>query len=576
MASGNKGSHPKGSANNKPTQRSSKKPRKPVTIDLEAAKVVSNPAKKPAAGSPQKTAAGTAPKPVAKQDTKQSVKQRAASAVPSIKSDAPKPKTASPVPGENKQDINKPAEKSTSGQANKTQSSQEKPPTKPQAKKADSKPTSKPEQNKKASASDNSGGYGKMFAGVLGGIIALSGAFLLQQSGIMSTSKADNSELSTKIAQIDEELKGFGEKLEASTQPGVNSLPDVKSLIARIAELEAQQKTSIAEFASQSKAVEAAVTKAESLQQSISSGAAGKNAALATLDERVKSLETSAADATGTASSELETQLDAVKKQISELSESVTSISTADNSQTTAQVKEAAAKFADLSAKITEISKSASDGQADTAGKISLMENSLGTVTNNLGALGARLEKVESIAAAPRKDEQRVARALAVVGLKSAIDGGGNFESALALVESLGTDTQATDPLKPFAATGVPTLSALESTFSSLTDEIVKSATPAENVGTMDKFFSNIRSLVTIKTTGVVEGNDPQAVVSRIKHGLENSDLEAVINEWGSLPDAAKTASGDWNERVKARHSANSLIENLLKQFMTGASGAGN
>ena len=560
MASDNKGSHPKGSANNKPVQRSSKKPRKPVTIDLEAAKVVSNPAKKPATDSPQKPAVNPAPKPGAKQDTKQnekqSVKQSAASAVPSVKSTTTKPKTGSPAS----------AEKPASSQSNKTPSSLEKPP----AKNAESKPTSAP--------NSSGGGYalGKVVAGVLGGIVALSGAFLLQQSGIMPTGNADNSELSMRIAQIDKDLKGFGEKLDGSTQPGVNSLPDVKSLIARIAELEAQQKAAIAELANQSKSVEAAATKAESLQQSISSGAAGENAALATLDERVKSLETAAVNATESASGELKTQLETVKQQFSELSESVASISTTDNSQSTALVEEATAKIADLSAKITEVSKNAGDAKAATEENVSSVENTLGSLQDKLAGLSSRLEKVESIAATPRKDEQRVARALAVTGLKSAIEAGGNFESALALVESLGTDIQATDPLKPFAATGVPTLSALESAFSNLSDEIIKTSLPTENAGAMDKFFSNIRSLVTIKTTGDVEGNDPQAIVSRIKHGLKNSDLEAVIMEWGSLPDAAKTVSSDWNEMVKARHSANSLIDNLLKQFMTGASGAGN
>ncbi len=570
MASDNKGSNPKGSANSKPGQRSSKKPKKPVTIDLEAAKVVSNSARNAKTGGRQKSTVH----PVTKPDTKPS----AASAVPSIKSNAPKSKTASPASGENNSDINKPSEKPTSSQTNKTPNSPEKPPVKSATKYSESKSTSKTEQRKKASSPDNSGsGFSRVVAGVLGGIIiALAGAFLLQQSGIILTGSTDNSELRSKIAEIDKDLKDFGEKLDGSTQTDVKSLPDLKPLIARIAELEAQQKTSIAELANQSKSVEATVTKAENLQQSISSGAAGENAALATLDERVKTLEAFAANVTDTASGELKAQLDTVKKQIDELSKIVASIPTADNSQTIVQVEEAAAKTADLSTKLAELSKSASEGQADAAVKISSVESLLGTVTNNLGALGARLEKVETIASTPRKDEQRVARALAVAGLKSAIDAGGSFENALTLVESLGTDTQATDSLKLFAATGVPTLSALESTFSSLSDEIVKTATPAENAGAMDKFFSNIRSLVTIKTTGIVEGNDPQAIVSRIKHGLQNSDLEAVIKELGSLPDAAKTVSNDWNEMVKARHSANSLIENLLKQFMTGASGAGN
>ena len=120
------------------------------------------------------------------------------------------------------------------------------------------------------------------------------------------------------------------------------------------------------------------------------------------------------------------------------------------------------------------------------------------------------------------------------------MDGGGNFESALALVESLGKDTKATDPLKQFAITGVPTISALESTFSSLSDKIVKAAIPVENTGAMNKFFSNIRSLVTIKSTGAIEGSDPQAIVSRIKHDLKNSDLEAAIKEWGLVARCCK------------------------------------
>lgn len=548
MASDNKGTPSKGAVNKKPVQRSSKKPKKPVTIDLEAAKVVSNPVKKPAADSSQKAAANPAPNLGAQQDTKQSTKKSSASAVPSVKSTATNPKTASIASGEIKSETGKASDKPASSNTSKTSSSIEKPAEKPLAKDSGKKPVPEDSQNKRASASDKGGSaIGLVFAGILGGIIALAGAYVLQQVGIISSGNADNSELSAKVAQIDQNLKSFGEKFDASTEPDANSLQDTKQFVARITELEAQQKSAAAKISAQSKAIETVVVKSDSLQQTISSGAAGENAALVTLDERVKSLESSANNATEPVSSELKAQLETVKKKIDE-----------------------------VSGEIAEVSKSAADTQASSVEKISAVENTLISMQDKLAGLGPRLEKVEAVAATPQKDEQRVARALAVAGLKSAIDDGGNFESALALVESLNADSKATDPLKPFAAIGVPTLSALENAFSGLSDEIVKTATPAENTGAVDKFLSNIRSLVTIKTTGVVEGSNPQAIVSRIKHGLKIADLEAVIKEWGSLPDAAKTVSNDWNEKVKARHSANSLIENLLKQFMTGASGAGN
>ena len=130
--------------------------------------------------------------------------------------------------------------------------------------------------------------------------------------------------------------------------------------------------------------------------------------------------------------------------QLSELVDKVASISTVGKSQTTAIMEEVTGRITDLSSKIAEIAKSADDRQADAREKISLVENLLGTLQESLASLGSRLGKVETIAATPQKDEQRVARAFAVAGLKSAIDGGGNFESALALVESLGSDAQAT------------------------------------------------------------------------------------------------------------------------------------
>ena len=66
------------------------------------------------------------------------------------------------------------------------------------------------------------------------------------------------------------------------------------------------------------------VAKAEILQQSISSGAAGENVALATLDERLMALEASATNATNTSSSELET----LKMQLNQLVDKVAGIST--------------------------------------------------------------------------------------------------------------------------------------------------------------------------------------------------------------------------------------------------------
>ena len=552
MASDNKGSHPKGSANNKPAQRSSKKPRKPVTIDLEAAKVVSNPGKHSATGGPRKSTAVPASKPSTKPGT--------VAVASSTKAHSSNPKTVSPTSGEAKADTTKPAEKIVPGTTSKVQSSV--------TSKVDVNTKPKSNLGTKTSPVGNGqggGGIGYVIAGILGGVIALAGAFLLQQLGIISPDNKANSELAAKISRIDIDLNGFGEKLEGIVQS------DVKSLVARTTKLETQQKASTTELDRQNKALiktsekllaESALllTNVDGIQQSIASGATGASAAIYVLEQRVRIVEASAANAKRPPSR----QLEALRAQIG------------DNSQATILAEETAAKIADLSAEISKIAKSADDGQTDTNEKISEAGNTLDALQESLAGFGTRLEKVEELASTPQKNEQRVASVLAVTGLKSAIDGGGEFESALSLVKSLGGDTQITDPLKPFAATGVPTITSLKNTFAGLSDKIVRASSPVKDKGSVDQFFSNFRSLVTVKSTGAVEGNNPQAIMSRIEQGLKNADLDAVLTEWGTLPEAAKTISSEWSEKVKARRLANSLIKNLLKKFMTGASGAGN
>ena len=545
MATKNTGSPNRGSQDNKPSARSSKKPRKPVTIDLEPTRVVSAAGSKATNENVQKSTVGKNTKPGTKP----------AAVAPSLKSVDTKP-TADSTSNDKSGTKSNPAQKSNVAQ----------------------KATPSADPTEKISNSQ----IGTLMAGIVGGVIALAGAFLLQQSGIISpgnTNSASNAEFTAEITRIDETLNSLANKQNTATNP------DLSALTARIGELEAAQKINAGILARQNttienvntttsglaESVEQATITSRRLEQSISSGSAGENAALATLDERLKALEENISN-TGAVSDEIK----ALKSRLDELVDQIAQPVATDPLKTDDLLKEISAEIADLSQKLASVTQNAGDSQSAADEKFTEITNSFVKLQQTLTDLGARLDSVEVVAATPQKDEQRVARALAVVGLKSAIDSGGNFEGALALMKSLGSNTTATEPLNLFAASGVPTLSALESTFSLLADKIIASDVPAGEKGVVDKLFANMRSLVKIRSTGAMVGNSPLAIVSRIKDGLKSSDLKSVITEWEQLPDAAKAISMDWVQSVKARQTTNTLIENLLNKFMTGASVNGN
>jgi len=163
-----------------------------------------------------------------------------------------------------------------------------------------------------------------------------------------------------------------------------------------------------------------------------------------------------------------------------------------------------------------------------------------------------------------------------LTGLKSRIDTGGGFEEALGLYESLSGDKEKTVALREFAKSGIPTSVSIAKAFSPVAEQIIKATAPKSDGSVAGRFFDSARSLVKVKTIGTVEGDGVDAVVSRIENAVENTDLAAAIEQWNTLPEAGKAASQSWIKTVKARHQADVMIGDLVKQFMVGIAETGN
>lgn len=184
-----------------------------------------------------------------------------------------------------------------------------------------------------------------------------------------------------------------------------------------------------------------------------------------------------------------------------------------------------------------------------------------------------RLAEAERKLDEPRSDVE-MARAIALAGLKTAIDRGGPFLSELDALRSVSPDDPAVATLTPLASAGVPSRSDLSREFSQTAEDILAVVNQtAAGEGWTDRLLASARSLVKIRPVGNVEGDTPEAIVARVENKLQNGDLKGAALEWELLPGDAKQASSAFSTKLKNRIEAEESVSAALSQTMSGNGG---
>ncbi len=184
-----------------------------------------------------------------------------------------------------------------------------------------------------------------------------------------------------------------------------------------------------------------------------------------------------------------------------------------------------------------------------------------------------RLTEAERKLEEPRSDVE-MARAIALAGLKTAIDRGGPFLSELDALKSVSPDDPAIATLTPLASAGVPSRSDLARGFNQVAEDILAAINqPATGEGWTDRLLAGARSLVKVRPVGNVEGETPEAIVARVENKLQNGDLKGAALEWDTLPEAGKQASSDFATTLKNRIEAEERVAAALSQTVAGNGG---
>ncbi|MDT8325923.1 MAG: hypothetical protein RQ750_00865 [Roseovarius sp.] len=181
----------------------------------------------------------------------------------------------------------------------------------------------------------------------------------------------------------------------------------------------------------------------------------------------------------------------------------------------------------------------------------------LDTQRAEIAALGAAEQERASAA---QQGAIATLRRAAMTRVLTALDSGSDFTSALADLRSTGAEVPAA--LADMAETGVPTMAALMQSFPEAARAALAAARGQSGQGSVGigSFFKNqlgVRSLLPR------EGDDPDAVLSRIEAATGDGRLGDALAEIETLPDVAKDKLSDWATQVTRRKEALAAAEAL-------------
>jgi hypothetical protein len=224
---------------------------------------------------------------------------------------------------------------------------------------------------------------------------------------------------------------------------------------------------------------------------------------------------------------------------------------------------QSAAKQADTALNAAEAAKSASEA----ANKMEVQRGDLDAVTSRIMALESA---VKGLAAATAPVDRAARFTIAAEALRAAVERGTPYQAELAALGALGVDQKATAPLEPFAASGVPSTAALAHELDALTPALQQASEPESGDATfLGRLKANAEKLVRVTPAGAPAGNDPAAVLARIRFDAAHGDIAAALAAIDALPDSAKSLAAAWGKKAAACEAALAASRQIASDALT-------
>jgi hypothetical protein len=212
-----------------------------------------------------------------------------------------------------------------------------------------------------------------------------------------------------------------------------------------------------------------------------------------------------------------------------------------------------------------EAALAALDEQIETLrSEIAAASDAQSTATARLNALE---RSVSDMAAQLEQQAETPATAviIAASALKAAIDRGGPFMTELETFASLAPEAPEVAQLRDMAAAGVPTRAQIAAESDDAANAMIAAARPSDpEAGIIDRLWGSAMGLVQVRPIGMVEGEGVSEIVARLDSAVTSNDYQRAIDEFETLPEAVKAAGEPFMAKVRARHGADTLIDQAL------------
>ncbi|WP_349358692.1 mitofilin family membrane protein [Stappia sp.] len=447
-------------------------------------------------------------------------------------------------------------------------------------------------------SSSGAGIGGLLAASILGAAVALGGVYGAHRAGYLPVETGADADLQaaltaaqSRVAGLEERVAGLSEAQEraAGDDGAVETLRgQISALEERVAALAAAPDAGDLpeDVAGRLDAVESGLGE---LRRFVSSGGAGETAGLASLEQSLAGLSDQARDNAESVSA-LGERVDALSAELEAdpgtdaLAARVGELETA-----LAGAQDTASGLAGLRETVDAVAQTVA-AQGETAGQqattLEAVRTDLGALEERLGArlsdlsaqvsaLDERLTPVEArIGDATARET--AARALAVSRLKAALDRGAPFETELAAVAAALPQDADLGVLSERAGDGVPTQATLKARFGAVARSMSAALDRPADGDVVDSFWSNARSLVSIRQPGDTDADTPAAALGRMEARVEAGDFAGAVEAYETLPEAVRAAGADWVADARARVAADRLVDLVTADVLKSLGSASN
>jgi hypothetical protein len=173
-------------------------------------------------------------------------------------------------------------------------------------------------------------------------------------------------------------------------------------------------------------------------------------------------------------------------------------------------------------------------------------------LTHKIEQLESRLEEMD------KRQQEAQASVQLLLGyqeLRDTVTGGEPYTPALdrfALLAAKHAEILAAlEPLKPYAAQGIPDLRLLREEFDDAAAATMR-MTQTNDGSFWGRLKANLSTLIVVRRIGAQEGATAEAIIARAEAALEQNDVAGAGDELKTLPDAAKQPFATWMAHAQA------------------------